>query len=113
MFENPNPYGKKGMKMKDFCDECGQQFELETGFYWGAMYVSYAMTAGWAISNFVVFYFLFQISLWHFLPYLIISLIILYPLIFRISRTIYLSIFVYYDPNWKNNILPRIKRNYN
>lgn len=113
MFDNPNPYGKGGMKMKDFCDECGQQFELETGFYWGAMYVSYAMTAGWAISNFVLFYFLFQISLLYFIPYLVISLIVLYPLIFRVSRTIYLSFFVYYDPNWKNNILPRVKRNYN
>ncbi len=113
MFKNSNPYGKGGMEMYEFCEECGQQFELETGFYWGAMYVSYAMTAGWAIANFVILYFIFHISLWFFIPYLVITLILLYPLMFRISRSIYLSFFIYYDPNWRNNILPKIKRNYN
>lgn len=112
MFNNSNPYGKGGTEPKDFCDVCGQQFELETGFYWGAMYVSYAMTAGWAISNFVLFYFVFNLSLWVFLPYLVITLIILNPLIFRISRTIYLSFFVYFDPEWRNNILPKVKKDY-
>jgi len=112
MFKNNNPYGKGGMEMYEFCEKCGQQFELETGFYWGAMYVSYALTAGWAISNFTLFYFLFHLSIWYFLPYLVITLILLYPLIFRISRSIYLSFFVYYDPNWKNNILEKVKKDY-
>lgn len=112
MFQNANPYGKGGTAPNDFCEVCGQQFELETGFYWGAMYVSYALTAGWAIANFVLLYFIFQISLGFFIPYLVVTLIILYPLIFRVSRTIYLSFFVYFDPNWKNNILPKIKKDY-
>jgi uncharacterized protein (DUF983 family) len=112
MFKNNNPYGKGGMEMYEFCEKCGQQFELETGFYWGAMYVSYALTAGWAISNFTLFYFLFHLSIWYFLPYLVITLILLYPLIFRISRSIYLGFFVYYDPNWKNNILEKVRKDY-
>jgi DNA integrity scanning protein DisA with diadenylate cyclase activity len=76
------------------------------------MYVSYAMTTAWAISNFFVIYFLLNLSLWFYLPYLVITLILLNPIIFRISRSIYLSFFVYFDPNWKNNILEKTKKDY-
>ena len=44
-FETSNPYNlKKFDKMHKKCPECGQDFELETGFYYGAMYVSYGLT---------------------------------------------------------------------
>ncbi|HYG15531.1 MAG TPA: DUF983 domain-containing protein [Bacteroidia bacterium] len=30
--------------MKPACPHCGYAFEKETGFFWGAMYVSYGLT---------------------------------------------------------------------
>lgn len=34
------------MKMNEECPVCGLHFEIEPGFFWGAMYVSYALTVG-------------------------------------------------------------------
>jgi uncharacterized protein (DUF983 family) len=33
-------------KSNDHCPECGVKFEQETGFYWTAMYISYAFSTG-------------------------------------------------------------------
>jgi len=32
------------MDMNTHCDVCGLQYEIEPGFFWGAMYVSYAIS---------------------------------------------------------------------
>ena len=36
--------------MFDDCPVCGLHFEIEPGFFWGAMYVSYAMTVAMMIT---------------------------------------------------------------
>ena len=33
-------------EMFDTCNVCGLTFEVEPGFFWGAMYVSYGITTG-------------------------------------------------------------------
>ena len=54
MFQQKNPYKLKGfMKMYDHCTECGQQFEIEVGFYYGAMYVSNALAVALSVATFV------------------------------------------------------------
>ena len=43
-FDSANPYNLAKMtSMPDKCPECGQPYEPEPGFYFGAMYVSYAL----------------------------------------------------------------------
>lgn len=37
-------------KMREQCEVCGQHFEPETGFYWGAMYISYAMSVAVCVT---------------------------------------------------------------
>lgn len=42
LFENRNPYIlSKLLKMHKQCPSCEQDFEIEVGFYWGAMMISY------------------------------------------------------------------------
>lgn len=36
----------KFMEMFEICNVCGLKFEIEPGYFWGAMYVSYAITTG-------------------------------------------------------------------
>ncbi len=43
MFES-GALSKDFMKMKQNCEVCGLHYEIEPGFFWGAMYVSYAIT---------------------------------------------------------------------
>src|ERR1035437_5136028 len=56
-FLTRNPYNlRKFDKMPEKCPVCGQLFELEIGFYWGAMYVSYVTTV---ITSVIIIWFLF------------------------------------------------------
>lgn len=66
-------------------------FENETGFYYGAMYVSYAFSVGLSLINFIWTLLVFGLGkIWIFISINAVMLIILWPFIFRISRVLYL-----------------------
>jgi uncharacterized protein (DUF983 family) len=104
MFITRNPYNlKKFDKMLHNCPVCGQDFEQESGFYWGAMMVSHATTMVLAvIIHSIIFYFFG----WETAPHIISLLtifIVLVPVIFRNSRAIWINIFVNYDSTYYKN----------
>ena len=95
VFKDQNPYNlTKLAEMHKRCPNCDKSFEKEPGFYFGAMYVSYAMTSGIVIVFATVFGWGLQMET---LPLVgIIALLILstFPLVFRWSRMIWLSWFI-------------------
>lgn len=98
LFLTKNPYRLKGLyTMPENCSCCGEKFTPEPGFYFGAMYVSYGLTVGIAIAVMVANS-LFQLDLSIFNKVVLIgSLIFLsIPILFRISRSIWINIFVAY-----------------
>lgn len=89
------------------CPECGQPTEIEVGFYYGTGYVSYALTVALSVATFVAWYVLIGMSVddnrfFYWLGFNAVLLIVLQPYFMRLSRTIWLSFFVKYNPNWKN-----------
>jgi hypothetical protein len=110
IFQSNNAYALKGnkyMKMHEHCPVCGQQTDLEVGFYYGTGYVSYALTIGLSVVTFIVWWMLIGISVsdnrvFWWLGCNTILLIILQPPLMRFSRSLWLSWFVKYDPNWEN-----------
>lgn len=110
MFTNSNAYKKLKLdyifEMPEKCEECGQKFEMEPGFWYGTGYVSYALAVAISVSTFVAWWVLIGISIsdnrifmWLGLNALI--LIILQPWIMRLSRVIYMRFFISYDPLYK------------
>ncbi len=98
VFENNNPYNlKNGLTMKEKCPNCGLKYEREVGYFYGAMYMSYALQVG----LFVILYFLN--SIWWKLENLTILLIIivlvisLFPITFRWSRILWIAFFTPFD----------------
>jgi len=81
------------------CDKCGQDFEPETGFYLGAMYVSYALTIALNVAIFVALLVFQCYSLTNFFIAAGIFLVITLPYVFKISRSIWIAMMVKYDPN--------------
>ena len=81
-------------EMHDNCPNCKQQYELEIGFYWGAMYVAYALSSAVCLSSTLIFMFVFNLSMMtsFVLMFLLVSL--LSPSIFRLARSIWLHGFV-------------------
>jgi uncharacterized protein (DUF983 family) len=96
------------LDMPTHCKVCNQKMELETGFYFGTGYISYGMSVGILIAFFVAYHILIGLtwrdnSIFICLGSAIGFLILCQPYLMRISRVIYLSLFVPYNPNWNNN----------
>jgi hypothetical protein len=98
LFVYKNPYHKLAFrKMHSNCPVCGQPSEPEPGFYQGAMYASYGVSLAIAfflgglllLTNLTAEAILIIVSL---------VLVALLPWIFRVSRMIWLNIFVSYKP---------------
>jgi hypothetical protein len=86
--------------MPEHCDRCGLKFNLEPGFFYGAMYIGYGISIAY-LSTFYLLLLLilkdFEVELYFVLA--IGSLLALTPIIFRLSRSIWLAIFVKYNRN--------------
>jgi uncharacterized protein (DUF983 family) len=85
-------------KMNRQCVHCGQSFEPEPGYYFGAMFISYALNATLFIFIWIVMtYIMEDISLLWIVGVIIVFSIILLPVIFRLSRSLWISIFIPYQ----------------
>lgn len=108
LFISDNAYALKGskyIKMHTNCPECGQPTEIEVGFYYGTSYVSYALGVALSVAVFVAWWVLLGISIYDnsLFWYLGVNsalLVLLQPVLMRLSRTLWLSWFVKYDPDW-------------
>ena len=87
--------------MPDQCAVCGQDFKIEDGFFLGATYVSYALTIALTVPLLAVSYFVFNLDFMWMLPVLAVLLFLLMPPILRLSRSIWINFFVYYEEDWK------------
>ena len=102
MFTTPHIFPlKELLKMPERCPVCGQKMELEVGFYYGTGYVSYALTVALLGLSFVAYWIIFGLSyldnsIFYALGISIGIVVILQPWLMRISRVLYLYMFVKY-----------------
>ncbi|WP_425636328.1 DUF983 domain-containing protein [Algoriphagus yeomjeoni] len=84
--------------MNKTCSHCKQSFEPEPGYYFGAMFVSYAINTALFITAWLTLTILkpdYSLSL--LLSLLGLAAIVFLPFIYRISRSIWISIFIQYQ----------------
>lgn len=85
------------MQMNKNCPKCNQTFTPEPGFYFGAAYVSYAIGTAICIAAFLVAFFIFNLrSTGPLVTAIFAPLIVLAPLNYRYSRSIWANIFIKY-----------------
>jgi hypothetical protein len=80
--------------MKEHCSVCGEDFIRETGFYYGAMYASYGLSVIMGILLFLIMVPLLHLSILTFLVVFSILSLLLLPVIYRLSRLIWINLFV-------------------
>jgi uncharacterized protein (DUF983 family) len=101
MFVN-NMYGLSGQKMYDKCPHCGFTFEIEPGYFYVAMFVSYAMNVAEMVTMAVGTSILTgSRSPWLYVCILLGVVFILSPFNFRYSRVIllyWLTPGIHFDP---------------
>ena len=93
LFCNKNVYRYKGFfDMPDNCPKCQQDFQIEPGFYYGSMYVSYGLTIAITVAIFVVMTVLNIFSIAGFIIADIVIMLLALPILFKISRALWLTI---------------------
>ncbi|MFC0184884.1 Protein of unknown function [Pseudarcicella hirudinis] len=101
MFEYPFLRVDKFDKMHEFCPVCNLRFEVEPGFWYGAMFISYGFSVGLLIVLGVVIYWFFNDPpiMGYIIPITVISLLAV-PFNFRLSRSVFIHLFsfVKYKP---------------
>jgi uncharacterized protein (DUF983 family) len=89
---------KKTQEMHERCSNCRTKYKIEPSFFYGSMYVSYGVGIAIAMAAFVITYFIFDWSRWN-IFWLITSISVLsLPLVIRLSRNIWINLFMNYDP---------------
>ncbi|MGB0896083.1 MAG: DUF983 domain-containing protein [Flavobacteriaceae bacterium] len=100
MYEERNVYKlNKTLKLNDNCSSCGLHYHLEPSFFYGSMYVSYAVGIAFTVPPFLFSHFLLKSSLLTTFFIITGTLIVCMPIIARLSRNIWINIFVNYDKN--------------
>lgn len=103
MYVDKNPFHlAKIYKMHEKCSHCGLHYKIEPSFFYGAMYVSYGLGVAFSVAAFIVSFVIFNSTIETAFIAIVVTLIGLMPLQMRISRNIWINIFIKYRPDWRN-----------
>src|SRR5690606_27307945 len=105
MYRSKNAYNPtETLKMHENCSACGMKYQIEPSFFYGAMYVSYGLGIAFAVAAFVITYLIMGTELNTAFYSIIGTLVVFMPIIMRLSRNIWINLFVKYNPSaLKNN----------
>lgn len=98
MYTVKNPYMLSDtLKINERCSHCGTKYRMEPSFFYGSMYVSYAVGVAFSVAAFIISYIILESSVtWAFIA-IILTLIGFMPIIMRLSRNIWINLFMSYD----------------
>ncbi|SKB30031.1 Protein of unknown function [Salegentibacter holothuriorum] len=88
-----NIFRFKMPEMNKNCKHCDYKFEKETGFFFGSMFVSYALGAAEMIASLILFWYLVDLAPLNVFFIIAVIAILLSTLNFRLSRSIWAYIF--------------------
>ncbi len=101
MYVVKNPYHLNTLyKMQETCSHCKTRYKIEPSFFYGAMYVSYAVSIAFGVAIFVITKLFLQQNLVTTFIAIIVGLVALTPIIARLSRNIYINMFIHFDKDW-------------
>lgn len=94
----------KSNEMNKHCEHCGFRYEIEPGFFFGAMYVSYAFSiAIWIGCGILLAFLVKEPPIWLYATVIFMVSLVALPFSFRFSRLIWLYLFVNYEPHAADN----------
>ena len=98
MYVNPNPYViSEIFEMHKKCSNCGKKYRIEPYFFYVSGYVSFGVGVVFALVAYIVSYVFLKTSMVTAVIAIICTLIAFSPVIMRLSRNIWINIFIHYD----------------
>jgi uncharacterized protein (DUF983 family) len=97
-FQGAHPYDlAKVGEVHATCPACGTRNEPEPGFYYGAMYVAYALGVALFVTVYVATTVLYpQAGMWTVIGLILGSLLVFGPLMYALSKIIWANLFFTY-----------------
>lgn len=101
-------YGFNLQRTNETCSHCHMRFEIEPGFFYGAMYVSYAFVVAEMVNVGLITYLVTgnDKSPWLYIITILLSVLALTPINYRYSKVLllhYLTPKVKYKPEYDTN----------
>ena len=98
-FYESHPYNlKKIGEVKKECNHCNLKYDMEPGFFQGSYYVSYGLGVALFVAIFVLkMLILPNLAYLSTLILMVVLLLILAPLLFALSKIIWINLFVHFD----------------
>ena len=98
-FYESHPYNlKKIGEVKKECNNCNLKYDMEPGFFQGSYYVSYGLGVALFVAIFVLkILILPELAYLSTLILMVVVLLILAPLLFVLSKIIWINLFVPFD----------------
>lgn len=93
--------------MHDHCPKCNQALEPEPGFYWGAMYIGYALSSGYMLSGVALGIWGFGVSPMRAFAFTLVLGILIVPLTARLARSIWASGNISYNRRVSDEVAAR------
>lgn len=90
-------------QLHDNCPNCNLRYMVEPSFYYGAMYVNYGITVAISVITFLISSLIFSLEILPSFAAIIITLILLAPVNLRLSRILWINMFIGYDKTTTNN----------
>ncbi len=107
VFEEKNPYKLgKLFTMHENCPHCELRYEVEPSFFYGAMYVSYGYSVALFVATYIIMNWIYEPSITDIIIALALVVLVLSPLVLRLSRITWLNLFVKYNPEKRG---PKLK----
>ena len=104
MYLEKNPFKmSKIFEMHETCSHCGTRYKMEPSFFYGAMYVSYGLSIAFGVAAFIISNVFIGLGLIHCFIAIVATLILAFPIILRLSRNIWINMFVHFDKDWKEH----------
>ena len=88
-------------QMYEHCPVCQLKYEQEPGFWWGAMYIAYALSSGALLITAFLCKYYFEMSLNKTMLVVLVVAMIGFLYNARVARSVYINIFVKYEPRFK------------
>lgn len=98
MYVNSNPFVLMDtLKIRERCSNCNTKYRMEPSFFFGAMYVSYGVGVAFSVAAFVISFLILGLNLKTSFIIIIVTLVVFMPFIMRVSRNIWINLFMTYD----------------
>ncbi len=99
MYKEKNPYKLGSIHdMHERCSHCHTKYKIEPSFFYGAMYVSYGLGVAISVAMFIITYVFIGTEVFTSFISIVVVLTLLMPVIMRLSRNIWINIFMSYKP---------------